>query len=207
MTNSESIRSEQRASILAVARQLFARQGYQATTTRQINAAFRGSEGLLYYYFKRGKREILDAIIAAGADWPLPDAWRFSAPQTPQALEQQVLAGLACWWQTMMTPAVYETILILIRERPQLRDAQVEWCATRDHQLRASLATALQALGQPFTMPEAKAETWATLIVGLYQKVVLEQLLIAGRPWQTVDLYAALQPGVHELVCELGGAE
>ncbi|WP_125705887.1 TetR/AcrR family transcriptional regulator [Lacticaseibacillus daqingensis] len=200
MTTNETLRTQQKAGILEVARQLFAAQGYQATTTRQINAAFRGSEGLLYYYFRQGKREILDAVIAQGADWPLPKAWRLGAPQTPAALEQQLLAGLETWWQVMLTPAVYETILILIRERPQLTDEQVAWCTQRERALHDDLANALAALPAPYVLTPRRADATATLIVGLYQRVVLENLLIAGQPRQAVDLFAELQPSLHALI-------
>lgn len=50
--------------ILKTAKKLFAKNGYEATTTRKISDESNTSDGLLYYYFKGGKKQILEEIIA-----------------------------------------------------------------------------------------------------------------------------------------------
>lgn len=52
-----------REEILVAAKELFARQGYHATSTRSINAAIGGSDGLMYHYFPGGKKELLLAVV------------------------------------------------------------------------------------------------------------------------------------------------
>ncbi|KRM11848.1 helix-turn-helix domain-containing protein [Paucilactobacillus suebicus] len=62
MTKSE----QQRENILAVAREMFASKGFEATTTRELNNRLDIADGLLYYYFPHGKKQILDTIIKQG---------------------------------------------------------------------------------------------------------------------------------------------
>lgn len=49
--------------IIIAAKNLFAKQGYHATSTRSINSAVGASDGLLYHYFPNGKQELLQAVI------------------------------------------------------------------------------------------------------------------------------------------------
>jgi len=51
-----------RERILQAALQLFSRQGYHATTTKEIAAASGVAEGLIFYYFG-GKRELLRHVV------------------------------------------------------------------------------------------------------------------------------------------------
>jgi AcrR family transcriptional regulator len=68
-----------RAQIIGVARELFTRQGYRATTTRDLARAAGVSDALIYRYFA-GKEEVLFAVvdeairgfIAMAADRPEP---------------------------------------------------------------------------------------------------------------------------------------
>nr|WP_276580198.1 TetR/AcrR family transcriptional regulator [Lacticaseibacillus parakribbianus] len=189
-----------------MARHLFATQGYQATTTRRLNLGGSESPGLLYYYFPGGKRAVLDAIIAAGADWPPLPVWQLGAPADAAALEARLLTGMAAWWQVLATPAVAETLLILVRERPLLTATQVSWCREREAQATGSVAQALAAMRGPLAMAEATAAALAPVIRGLYQKTVLEELLIAGRSHDTIDLAAAVQPGLRLLTTRMGQA-
>jgi AcrR family transcriptional regulator len=57
---------ERRQQILAVAKQLFARHGYHATSMRALNKALGVAEALTYHYFPGGKLEILQTIIREG---------------------------------------------------------------------------------------------------------------------------------------------
>lgn len=58
----ESIREESREKILSHSLRLFARQGYAATSVRQIAREAGISQGLLYNYFE-GKEAVLRAIV------------------------------------------------------------------------------------------------------------------------------------------------
>ncbi len=56
-------RLSRRDNILKAAGDLFLKQGYQATTVRQIAEAVGCTEAALYYHFKGGKRELLQRVI------------------------------------------------------------------------------------------------------------------------------------------------
>jgi len=56
-----------RAEILDAAQDLFARQGYEATTINDLLQAVKLSKGAFYYHF-RSKEEVLDAMIERRAD-------------------------------------------------------------------------------------------------------------------------------------------
>ncbi|WP_238654002.1 TetR/AcrR family transcriptional regulator [Paenibacillus piscarius] len=54
---------ERREQLLQSAKELFASQGYHATTTRQITKHIGMADGLIYHYFPEGKKQILDIIL------------------------------------------------------------------------------------------------------------------------------------------------
>lgn len=58
-----STRVNRRDVILDVASRLFIDQGYAATSVRQIAEAAGMTEAALYYHFKEGKRELLQAVV------------------------------------------------------------------------------------------------------------------------------------------------
>jgi AcrR family transcriptional regulator len=62
-TNRDIQASERRQQILDAAKQLFAANGYHATSMRTINRKVGMSEALTYHYFPGGKLEILNTII------------------------------------------------------------------------------------------------------------------------------------------------
>jgi AcrR family transcriptional regulator len=71
---------ERRKRILATARELFARQGFHATTTRDIARAGGVSDALLYTYFT-SKQQVLEAILDEGIE-------TFSHDSTPAPLDE-----------------------------------------------------------------------------------------------------------------------
>lgn len=59
---SAELRERSRAAILAAATDLFARKGYDATTTEEIAARAGISKGLIYHHFK-SKEAVLEALL------------------------------------------------------------------------------------------------------------------------------------------------
>jgi AcrR family transcriptional regulator len=194
---------KQRAAIIAAARTLFVHNSYQNTTTRQLNLALHTAPGTLYYYFKGGKRALLDAIVAQGEHWPAPPTWRLGRPQDESALEQQLLASIAALWADNITPERFELMVLVIHERALLRDDQVSWMHQRFEALAQSLSVALAALPEAVAIPPAKCRPFADTILALYQKVLIDAVLLAPQPLAAVDLYQRLQPGIHLLVSGL----
>jgi AcrR family transcriptional regulator len=58
-------RTNRRGLIIQTATQLFEKDGYQATSTRQIAEAAGCTEAALYYHFKEGKQALLRAVMSA----------------------------------------------------------------------------------------------------------------------------------------------
>ncbi|MFC7439813.1 TetR/AcrR family transcriptional regulator [Laceyella putida] len=54
---------ERRQQLLKAAKQLFAENGYHATTTKSINEKIGMADGLLYHYFPQGKRQMLQELV------------------------------------------------------------------------------------------------------------------------------------------------
>jgi AcrR family transcriptional regulator len=54
---------ERREQLLNSAKELFALQGYHATTTREITRHIGMADGLIYHYFPEGKQQMLDIIL------------------------------------------------------------------------------------------------------------------------------------------------
>lgn len=63
LTNRDLQALERRRQLLDSAKELFASNGYHATTTRQITKNIGMADGLIYHYFPDGKKQILDIII------------------------------------------------------------------------------------------------------------------------------------------------
>lgn len=66
MTNRDFQAIERRQQLLDSARELFAENGYSATSTRSINKKIGMADGLMYHYFPNGKLEILHTIATEG---------------------------------------------------------------------------------------------------------------------------------------------
>lgn len=71
LTNRDLQAIERRNQLLESAKELFAANGYHATTTRQITKNIGMADGLIYHYFPEGKKQILDIIIKEFID----DRW------------------------------------------------------------------------------------------------------------------------------------
>jgi len=59
---------ERKKEILRAAENLFAKNGYHATSIRSINQAIGVADGLTYHYFPKGKFQILQTIINEGIE-------------------------------------------------------------------------------------------------------------------------------------------
>ncbi len=71
LTNRDLQAIARRNQLLESAKELFAANGYHATTTRQITKNIGMADGLIYHYFPDGKKQILDIIIKEFID----DRW------------------------------------------------------------------------------------------------------------------------------------
>jgi TetR/AcrR family transcriptional regulator len=82
-----------RDAILDAAEQLFARQGFDRTTIKQIGAGARVNAALLYYYFTDKEtlyREMLQRLVGGFAD---QGAARLAAPGSPEEVLRRFVHG------------------------------------------------------------------------------------------------------------------
>jgi AcrR family transcriptional regulator len=138
---SERIRADSRGRILRAARKLFAREGYGATTMRDVAAAARTSIGNLYFYF-RNKEELLLTLLAESrqAVWAWIDATAATLPPGPPELAVVALGNAA----GLLATGRDLTEALLLQGAPSgITDRVVEAYRTR---IQAALATGFPAL-------------------------------------------------------------
>jgi AcrR family transcriptional regulator len=118
---------ERRQQILAVAKKLFAENGYHATSMRTLNKALGVAEALTYHYFPGGKLEILQTILREGRAARIAEIEALgSLFRDDLSLREALL--LAARVGTNIFTADKELFQIVVRERNWLR--QEEWLAT-----------------------------------------------------------------------------
>ena len=118
---------ERRQQILAVAKKLFAENGYHATSMRTLNKALGVAEALTYHYFPGGKLEILQTIIREGRAARIAEI-EVLAPLLRDDLSLRESLLLAARVGITIFTGDKELLQILMRERNWLR--REEWLAT-----------------------------------------------------------------------------
>ena len=164
-----------RQHIIDVARHLFAVNGYAQTTTRMINEHLNDAAGLLYYYFPQGKRQILNAVVARGSEWPAPEIdWQLAAGASSSVLASKIIAGFEQLWTQLLQAEHLETITVLVRERVLLEVTQTKWLLALYDHVQQSLLAALTAAGVKLE----RATMLAGLLMALFQKQIFDHVLV-----------------------------
>jgi AcrR family transcriptional regulator len=155
--------------IAEAARQLFAQQGYGATSIEAIAAEAGVATRTVYSAFG-AKREILSHICEMWLE-------RARAVETAQAVlhedDPRALIRLATGWLTQLYDAGFDVVLIFeaaTDESPETRELLRAKLAGRDQVMDAMIA----ALGDELTvpLPEAQAIFRALAAPGLYRELV-----------------------------------
>ncbi|WP_461239914.1 TetR/AcrR family transcriptional regulator [Paucilactobacillus sp. N302-9] len=182
MTQKEVKISEKKEKILTVARELFATKGFEATTTREINNQVGIADGLLYYYFPDGKREILETIIQQGIQ-RRGKMVKFSFDQitTIQDLEAQLVEQFNVVSEAFSRIENYQSFIITIRERELLSDQSASWLLDVIKGATTDIITAIQQLKNELRISESQIKELANVIVSIYQKAIYDQLLIKDK--------------------------
>ena len=118
---------ERRQQILAVAKKLFAQDGYHATSMRTLNTALGVAEALTYHYFPGGKLDILQTILREGRAARVAEIEAL-VPLFRDDLSLREALLLAARIGTTIYTADKELFQIVARERNWLR--REEWLAT-----------------------------------------------------------------------------
>lgn len=192
----------QRSKLLTIAREKFAQNGFEATTTREINKAAGTAESLLYYYFPHGKKQLLDTIVRDGVlTRTCQLTVDFSKVRSVTGLEKKIMAVFDELWQVFADEASYQSFLITIRERALLSPEQAGW-------LETALATMVQQLASAFdkvapSLPQLQPQdhaTFARVIVAVFQKSLYDELLIRDNRQISAASRASVQQDIHLLL-------
>ncbi|WP_143461392.1 TetR/AcrR family transcriptional regulator [Levilactobacillus enshiensis] len=168
---------QQRQNIIDVGRALFAKNGYAGTSTRMINEQAGIAEGLLYYYFPQGKRQLLDTIVHDGIVARRNTAAIQLQDWHADNLADQVMTLFHTFWQSFDNDAGYQSFLITIRERPLLSAEQSQWLISTIEGVQEQITTALRGV-DPRPEQRERLATIAQLIMSIFQRTVYDELLI-----------------------------
>ena len=178
---SARIRATSRRRILAAARRLFGRQGFQATTMRQIAEAAGTSIGNLYFYFTN-KDDLLDALLSEARDrvWGWIDQVSPMLPPGPARLAVAIYANAIglLWSDRALT-----YMLLREAERPELADRIAAL-----YQARMRQAIQENVSGYPTADLDRAAITWIGAGRYAVQRLVAGDL--AGDPMELARFLA-----------------
>jgi AcrR family transcriptional regulator len=142
--------------IIDTASKLFVKQGYEATSVRQIADAVGVTEAALYYHFKDGKRELLQAVFAC----QMPNFKQILDDCTASESLNDLLHryGKAI---TRIAPQMTPRISWLISEFPNLGEEERNLI----HLKLIAFQDGLANLINPFVTDDARAKTIAWTLI------------------------------------------
>lgn len=195
MTKQEVKSDQQRENIIHISREMFAKKGYEATTTRMITHAADISEGALYYYFPHGKHEILDAIIYQGVLKRM-SRLQVSLDDCPTivAVENQLMKIFDSIWQIFQDEENYQSFMITIHERMLLSDNQANWLLNVLDEMVDQIAEQLGKAAPFRLMNIAQLQAMARVIISIFQKVIYDELLIKNTRELSVQVKETILP-------------
>jgi AcrR family transcriptional regulator len=170
-----SERTNRKDLMVKTAAQLFAKYGYQATSTRQIAEEVGCTEAALYYHFKQGKHGLLRAVIEAR----LPEVQSVLA-ECRQATSLKEALQVFAYNFAKHTPG----IRWIIAELPQLSEQERAVVLDNFAAMRDGLADTIQQ----FMADKAQADhlAWLMVCIGAGYQELFAESAFGGR----VDLSA-----------------
>ena len=175
-------RINRRDLIVRKAAQLFEKNGYQATSTRQIAEAVGCTEAALYYHFREGKRKLLQTVIES----QLPEM----QDVIDRCCETTSLKGALTRFSEVVTARSIKMRWVLV-ELPHL--GMEERAAVLDRFL--TLRDGLVEILTPFVQDETLATRLAWLIVCLgvgYEQLFWDAAFSAQVDLEPQDIMQAL---------------
>lgn len=191
-----------KSQFITVSKALFATQGYTGTTTREIIQQVGGAaKGLLYYYFPKGKREILGCILKQNGLEKLGNiAIDFSQVSTKGELETAILAVFEQVCKVFEAQDIYELFVIIIRERLLLTSEEVSLVTQAWQQLEDNLSQSLVSCDVNQTLGTKACQALARVIIAIFQKAINDTLLIRNRQQLSTQAFDQVQAQLHYLI-------
>ncbi|GAX05927.1 TetR family transcriptional regulator [Secundilactobacillus pentosiphilus] len=187
---------------IAVSKALFATQGYTGTTTREIIEQVGGAaKGLLYYYFPKGKREILGCILKQNGLEKLGKLKiDFSQLTTKDELERALMANFEAVCAVFRVQENYQLFVIVIRERLLLTNQEVSLVTQPWQDLGNRLGAALNTCQASRELGEQACRSLGQVIVSIFQKAIYDTLLIRNDRQLTEQTHHQVQQQLHYLL-------
>lgn len=188
MTTEKSQKNtEQRDKLLDIARELFATKGYEATTTRKINQLAHSSDGLLYYYFPGGKKELLDTVLQGTKNKRVAaiEAFKFANVTTPSDVQAEVMRFFELVWDNLVNKTNYQVFTITVREQNLLNDQQTDWIQQLNDIILTQLTNFLEQQRDLLQLKEANVELMSRTLIANMQSLIFTELVMKGN--QTLD--------------------
>ncbi|WP_125584049.1 TetR/AcrR family transcriptional regulator [Levilactobacillus cerevisiae] len=167
---------QQRQNIIDVGRKLFAEKGYAGTSTRELNEQAGIAEGLLYYYFPKGKRQLLDIIVHEGVTDRLRMAHERLEGWTSENVENHVLDLFDGISSVIQEDVGYQSFIITVRERALLSDEQSAWLMASFDGVQEQIADVF--LGISKDHDPAEVRTLSQTVMSIFVKMLFEDLLL-----------------------------
>ena len=194
-------RAEREAQILAVAEQVFAERGFQATTMEEVADRVGVTKPMIYEYF--GSKEGLLAACVAGARAQLLQAteaaWQAVPPGSP--VETQFRAGVAAFFRFIDDHA---SAFALITHEGSMQASASTGIESIRRQQTAFIVRTLQGQAGLEAVPPLLLEGYAEVVVGACERLAVWRSrqpsmsaqdateLVMGAVWHGL---AALIPG------------
>ncbi|MFC6253510.1 TetR/AcrR family transcriptional regulator [Secundilactobacillus hailunensis] len=191
-----------KSQFITVSKTLFATQGYTGTTTREIIQGVGGAaKGLLYYYFPKGKREILGCILKRNGLERLGNLEvDFSQSSTPAELETALMTTFKQIEVIFQNQAIYQLFVITVRERLLLTAQEASLVTQAWQQLSENLGVALSNCPVSSNLKTETCDVLGQIIVSIFQKAINDALLISNKQQLSDQLYGQIQTEIHYLL-------
>jgi AcrR family transcriptional regulator len=159
---SAELRERSRTAILAAATDLFARKGYDATTTEEIAAKAGISKGLIYHHFK-SKKAVLEGLLdhIMGLTLDIPALRTGSAEDRRAAL----IGIIHSWFQNIRTNPALVKLGIQVHNDPSMVLIARRKQAAMLEQYLAAFSTLFRDLGS--ADPDAETFMLGALMDGI----------------------------------------
>ncbi|AZZ61022.1 TetR/AcrR family transcriptional regulator [Oenococcus sp. UCMA 16435] len=189
----------QKEKLLSAARQLFAKKGYEASSTKEINHQAGSSDGLLYYYFPGGKEQLLNEIIKQTTDNKTSEfIIRFDQIVSIDCSTEETLVKIFLMiWSLLTRKENYQVLLIMVRERAVIDREQIGWLLKLDGTFQTKISDYLTSQISTRIIQGNDPKTMADVISSIYESFIYCQLVLSNNTKFTDNLRERLTREIH----------
>lgn len=189
-------RKNLREDIIQESMALFEKQGYSATSVRQIAKRCGCTAGSLYYFFEGGKTEILQEVVRAYGLDPLKSLTWITKEKSLEDLIDRLIAELPLYFQN-----VSKKLSWLMLDVSHLTENEISMMRKFPLSLHESI---LQGVRGHLTDPQKSLQISWIIFCGLYGYVELfnKMGLVVDEPFPIKEMGESIKTAVHALASE-----